>query len=63
MTDDLGMQTGDSMITYKKQYKMEPVWRNQDWVMEKAQAALKAPVLHITDLVSAQGAPLHRPSH
>lgn len=33
---------------------MEPVWRNQDWVMEKAQAALKAPVLHITDLVSSR---------
>lgn len=56
MTDDLGMQTGDSMIIYKKQYNIEPTWRNRDWVMEKAQEALKAPVLHITDIASEKSA-------
>ena len=44
------------MITYKKQYKIQPEWRNQDWVIEKAQAALKAPVLHITDIASQRSA-------
>ena len=38
------------MIRYKMDYKTEPRWRDTDWVMEKARAALKAPVLHITDV-------------
>lgn len=40
------------MIRYKMDYKTEPRWRDTDWVMEKARAALKAPVLHITDVQS-----------
>lgn len=38
------------MIKYERNYKISPQWRNKEWVMEKAQAALKAPVLHITDV-------------
>lgn len=38
------------MIKYEKVYKIEPRWQDREWVIEKAQAALKAPVLHITDI-------------
>ena len=37
-------------------YKITPEWREQDWIMEKALAALKAPVLHITDIKSSRSA-------
>ncbi len=40
------------MIQYEKRYMIVPHWRNKEWVMEKAQEALKAPVLHITDVPS-----------
>lgn len=50
---------GDSMIRYERVYKIEPRWRNREWVLEKAQEALKAPVLHITDIQSprSEGGP------
>lgn len=38
------------MIQYEKKYKIVPEWSNKEWLMEKAQAAMKAPVLHITDV-------------
>lgn len=38
------------MITYKKQYKIEPQWKNKEWVLQKAEEALRAPVRHITDV-------------
>ena len=37
-------------------YKIAPEWREQDWIVEKALAALKAPVLHITDVRSSRSA-------
>ena len=37
-------------------YKIAPEWREQDWIVEKARAALKAPVLHITDVRSSRSA-------
>lgn len=38
------------MIRYEKKYIIKPKWDNRDWVLERAQEALKAPVLHITDV-------------
>lgn len=49
------------MIRYERSYIIPPDWHNSDWIMEKAQAALKAPVLHITD-VSASGRKEHSES-
>ena len=40
------------MIKYEKKYRIIPGWGNQEWIIEKAQAAMKAPVLHITDVQS-----------
>ncbi|MDO5416231.1 MAG: alginate lyase family protein [Lachnospiraceae bacterium] len=40
------------MIQYEKAYKTAPVWRSREWVLKKAQEALPAPVLHITDVRS-----------
>lgn len=40
------------MIEYEKIYKIAPQWRNKEWILEKAQEALTAPVLHITDMQS-----------
>lgn len=40
------------MIDYKVKYKIKPEWYNRKWILEKAQAALNAPVLHITDVRS-----------
>jgi len=47
------------MIRYEREYKIAPRWRDREWVMEKAQEAMKAPVLHITDLTSprSEGGP------
>lgn len=47
------------MIRYEKAYQIAPQWRDREWVMEKAQEALKASVLHITDLQSprSEGGP------
>lgn len=39
------------MIEYERKYKITPVWQNKEWIIKKAQEALKAPVLHITDVV------------
>ena len=44
------------MIWYDKDYKINPQWRDREWVLEKAQAALTAPVLHITDIASPRSA-------
>lgn len=44
------------MIWYEKDYKIAPEWRDREWVLEKAQAALTAPVLHITDIASPRSA-------
>ena len=44
------------MIWYEKDYKIAPEWRDREWVLEKAQAALTAPVLHITDITSPRSA-------
>lgn len=40
------------MIQYEKQYRITPEWRDREWIMKKAQEALAAPVLHITDMRS-----------
>ena len=40
------------MTKYKVDYKIEPRWIDRQWIEEKAQAALKAAVLHITDVQS-----------
>jgi len=40
------------MIKYERVYKIRPQWRDRGWVLEKAQEAIKAPVLHITDIKS-----------
>lgn len=40
------------MIKYEKKYRIIPGWGNREWIIEKAQAAMKAPVLHITDVQS-----------
>lgn len=37
------------MIYYAKQYKIHPPVGNRQWILEKAEAALKMPPLHITD--------------
>lgn len=42
------------MIWYEKHYDIKPKWYNQEWILEKAQEALKAPVLHITDVQCAR---------
>ncbi|MDO5417691.1 MAG: alginate lyase family protein [Lachnospiraceae bacterium] len=40
------------MITYKKQYQIEPQWQDKEWILRKAEEALQAPVRHITDVSS-----------
>lgn len=40
------------MIAYPINYKIKPVWEDAGWVLEKAQGALRAPILHITDISS-----------
>lgn len=44
------------MISYQKNYKTTPQWYDTEWIMEKAQEALNAPVLHITDISSRHSA-------
>lgn len=44
------------MIEYEKTYRIAPRWREEGWIIEKAQEALRAPVLHITDMRSERSA-------
>ncbi len=44
------------MIEYRVHYLKEPQWHDREWVLQKAQEALLAPVLHITDAQSDRSA-------
>lgn len=38
------------MINYPKNYKIQPQWSDKEWVIGKAEKALKEPIPHITDI-------------
>lgn len=40
------------MIQYKKGYQITPEWKDREWIMEKADKALTAPIFHVTDFFS-----------
>ena len=44
------------MISYQKYYQIAPQWYDTAWIIDKAQEALGAPVLHITDIGSKYSA-------